>query len=54
MKKRLCTECNDEKLCNKCNNQINENKEFEANLNLLKQKTPNEFGYMLPLYTQFS
>ena len=25
-------------------------KEFEANLNLLKGKAPNEFGYMLPYY----
>ena len=25
-------------------------KEFEANLNLLKRKTPNDFGYMLPYY----
>ena len=51
---RICNECNNKKLCYKCNNQINENKEFEANLNLLKRKTPNEFGYMLPYYTQFS
>ena len=35
-KMRICNECNDKKLCFKCNNQINENKEFEANLNLLK------------------
>ena len=51
---RFCNECNDKKLCNKCNNQINENKKFEANLNLLKRKAPNEFGHMLPYYTQFS
>ena len=25
-------------------------KDFEANLNLLKRKAPNEFGYMLPYY----
>ena len=52
-KMRFCNECNDNKMCIKCNNQINENKEFEANLNLLKRKAPNEFGYMLPYYTQF-
>ena len=46
----FCNECTDKKLCNKCNNQINENKEFEANLNLLKRKAPNNFGYMLPCY----
>ena len=49
-KMRFCNDCNDEILCTKCKNQINENKEFEANLNLLKRKTPNEFGHMLPYY----
>ena len=33
----------------KCNNQINENKEFEANLNLLKRDKPNDCGHMLLL-----
>ena len=47
-KMRFCNECNDNKMCVKCNNHINENKEFEANLNLLKRNAPNEFGYMLP------
>ena len=37
-------------MCNKCNNQINGNKEFEANLNKLKRHPPNEFGHMLPYY----
>ena len=50
-KMRFCNECNDKKVCNKCNNQINENKEIEANLNLLKGNAPNELGYMLPYYT---
>ena len=49
-KMRQCNECKDEILCVTCNNRINENKEFEANLNLLKRKAPNEFGYMLPYY----
>ena len=49
-KMRFCNECNDKNLCFKCNNQINENEEFEANLNLLKRNGPNEFGYMLPYY----
>ena len=35
-KMRLCKKCNDIKMCDICNNQINENKEFEANLNELK------------------
>ena len=49
-KMRFCNECNDNKMCIKCINQINENKEFEANLNELKRKAPNKFGYMLPYY----
>ena len=53
-KMRFCNEYKDVILCITCNTQINENKEFEANLNLLKRKAPNEFGYMLPNYTQFS
>ena len=46
-KMRFCIDCNDKKLCNKSNYQINENKEFEANLNELKRHPPNDFGYML-------
>ena len=49
-KKRLCNECNDKEMCNNCNNQVIENKEFEANLNLLKRQTPNEFGYIVPYF----
>ena len=49
-KMRFCNECNDRKMCDKCNNQINENKEFEANLNELKRHPLNEFGHMLPYY----
>ena len=49
-KMRFCNECNDKKLCDKCNYQINENKEFEANLNELIRHPRNEFGHMLPYY----
>ena len=49
-KMRQCNVCKDGKLCTTCNNLINENKEFEANLSLLNRKAPNEFGYMLPYY----
>ena len=42
--------CNDKLLCEKCKNQVNEKKEFEANLNFLKRNAPNEFSYMLPYY----
>ena len=37
-------------MCNKCNNQIIENKEFEAILNELKRHPSNDIGYMLPYY----
>ena len=50
-KMRFCKECNDNKMCVKGNNHINEKREFEANSNLLKRNAPNEFGYMLPYYT---
>ena len=49
-KMRFCIECKDNKMCVKCNNQVNEKKEFEANLNELKRHKPNDFGYMLPYY----
>ena len=49
-KMRFCNECNDNKMCIKCNNQINENKEFEAILNEVKRNPPNEFGHMLHYY----
>ena len=37
-------------MCEICNNQINENKEFEANLNELKRHPTNKHEYMLPYY----
>ena len=49
-KMRFCNNCNDIKMCDKCNNQINENKEFEANLNELKRHPSNKHGHMLPYY----
>ena len=33
---RYCNECNDKKMCNKSNIQINGNREIDANLNELK------------------
>ena len=50
---RFCNECNDDKMCYTSNNQIDENIEFEANLNLLKRKSPREFGYMLPYFNEY-
>ena len=49
-KTRFCNGCNDKKVCDKCNNQLNEIKEFEAILNEIKSCPPNEFGHMLPYY----
>ena len=46
-KMRRCNDCTEGILCTTWNNQINENKEFEANLNLLKREAPNEVGHML-------
>ena len=47
---RFCNECNRKTICKRCNVQINENKEFEPNLNLLKRQTPIEFGRRLPYF----
>ena len=49
-KVRHCNACKDGILFAVCNNQINENKEFEANLNFLKREKPTDHGYMLPYY----
>ena len=49
-KMRQCNVCKDGLLCSTCKSQINDNKEFEANLNLLKREAPNQFGYMLAYY----
>ena len=45
---RRCDECKGEIFCDDCSNQVNENKQFEANLNVLKREAPNEFGCKLP------
>ena len=46
-KMRFCNDCNDIRICDKCNNQINGNKEFKTNSKLLKRQAPNQFGQML-------
>ena len=45
---RRCDKCRSKIILATCDDQINENKEFEANLSLLKREATNEFGYMLP------
>ena len=52
IKVTFCNECNDKRMSDKCNNQINENYELEGNLNLLKRKALNQFGHMLPYYKE--
>ena len=49
-KLRFCNECSKKKRFDRCRNQINENKEFKANINLLRRQPPNQFGRMLPYY----
>ena len=49
-KMRFCNLCNIKRMCNGCNNQVNENKEFDGNINLLKRQAPNQFGHMLLYY----
>ena len=39
--------------CSNCKNQVNENKEFEANLDISKRQAPNQFGHMLPYYEEW-
>ena len=51
-KMRVCNECKDGILCTTCNNQVNKNKEFEANLIFLKRDVPNQYGQMLPFFVE--
>ena len=51
-KMRRCNKSKGEILCDGCNNQVNENKEVEANLNLLKREAPYQFGHMLPYFVE--
>ena len=48
VKMRRFDEFKGEILCIMCNNEVNEIKEFEENLNLLKRQSPNQFGHILP------
>ena len=45
---RNCTDCKKDKLCENCDELVNQRKEFSTNLNELKRQPPNQFGYMLP------
>ena len=46
----FCNENNDERMCNKCNIQVKEKKEFETNLYPIRKEAHNEFSYLLPYY----
>ena len=49
---RLCNKCSKEKNCDSCNNQVNENKEYEANLKSLTRPASCEIGHMLPYFKE--
>ena len=51
-KMRFCNECYGNIICKRCNFQVNENKEFEADLNLSKREASFEFGHMLPYFKE--
>ena len=51
-KMRRCKKCKGERLCGGCNNQVNESKEIEASLNLLKREAPNQFDHRLPYFVE--
>ena len=51
-KMRRCNEFKGEILCTTCNNQVDENEEFKANLNLLKRDVPDQFGQMHPYFVE--
>ena len=49
-KMRFCEEFSKTKCCDRCNNQINENMEFEVNRTLLGRQAPIDIGRMLPFF----
>ena len=49
-KMKNCTDFKKDILCDNCDTLVNQRKEFSANLNEMKRKTPNKFGHMLPKY----
>ena len=52
MKTRFCNEGNNKKMCNRCIIQFIENKELEANLNLLKTRATKKVGHMIPCFKE--
>ena len=46
-KKRNCTNCTKDILCDGCDKIVNQNEDFSANLNVLKREASNKLGHML-------
>ena len=49
-KMKNCTECKRDNLCDSWDILVNQNRNFLANLNELKQERPKDFGHVLPKY----
>ena len=49
---RFCKKCSKEKSCDSCNNQVNEDKESEANLKSLTRPVSSEIGHMFPYFKE--
>ena len=47
---RFFNYCNDETTFDRCKNQVNENREFEVSLYLIKRQPPKQFVHMLPYF----
>ena len=49
-KMKIYSDCENDVLCDSCDNLVNQKKEFSANLNEMKRHPPNDFGQMLAKY----
>ena len=49
-KMRNCSDCEEDILCENCDNLINQKKKFSGNPNELKREKPNDLGHVLPKY----
>ena len=49
-KTQNCTNCKKDIPCDKCDELLNQRKEFSTNLNEMKRQPPNELRHMLPKY----
>ena len=49
-KKRNCTGCAKDILCDECDKLVNQRKKFSVDHNNLKRQAPNELSHMLPMY----